>query len=433
MKKITFGAVLLALIFAANVFAQPTWTPQTSPINSDLNSAWAVSSDVCWMCGPAGTSNSVVVRTTNGGTTWSLVSSSMLGLNDLYDLYAFDENKCVVGAGDGAIWSTTNGGTNWILDTMSTAAVFINVVHFFDDNNGFAQGDPVGNVWRYYITTDGGFHWTLGANAPSSVGTEAGWNNSYFALDSGHIWWGTNVSKIWKGSFRGPYNSHPTSGSLPYSFGVAFNDENTGIACMSNGSLAGGPINMSTNGGTSWSTGSFSTGSQAGFGLKVIPGTGYMWLATGNSTGTAGTVYRSINSGTSFTSQLTLPYDVYCISMANINVGWCGTAGGHIYKYTDNVSVSNQNQTPTQFTLKQNYPNPFNPQTTIDFSLAKTGYITLKVYNLLGQAVMTLVDGVETAGDHSVMFNAENLPSGTYFYTMKSGDFTATKSLVLVK
>lgn len=425
MKKITLGAVLCILFFAANIFAQGTWTPQTSPVTTAYNGCWAVNSDICWMCGPSG----VVVRTTNGGTTWSLRNTGLAG-NDFYDCYAFDADRCWLGAGDGGLWHTSNGGANWSFVALSPAAVFINVVYFFDDNNGFVQGDPVGNVWRYYVTTNGGTNWALGPNAPSSVGSEAGWNNSFDAVDTGHIWWGTNVTKIWKGSFMGPFTGVSYSGSNAYSFGVAFNDANTGAAAVVTTGSVPGPMQLSNNGGTSWSAGSF-TPTQTPFGFRCVHGTGYMWMSCGTTS--SGLIYRSTNSGVSWTQQLSMAYAGYSLSMASINVGWCGTNGGHIYKYTDNVGVVNQNHTPTQFTLQQNYPNPFNPQTTINYSLANTGYITLKVYNLLGQNVLTLVDGVETAGEHSVIFNAANLPSGTYFYSMKSGDFTATKSLVLVK
>jgi hypothetical protein len=431
MKKITLGAALCILFFAANIFAQPTWTPQSSPITTDLNSASAVNADICWMSGVSGTSTSNVIRTTNGGQTWTVVSSSIPGANDFYNLFAIDENKCIVGAGDGAIWSTTNGGTNWILDTLSGgSAIFINVVHMFDNNNGFAQGDPVLNVWRYYTTTDGGFHWTLGANAPASAGSEAGWNNSYDAIDTGHIWWGTNVTKIWRGGLYGPFTSTSYSGSNAYCFGVAFNNANTGVAAVVTTGSVPGPIQITTNGGVSWSAGSF-TPAQTPFGLKCVHGTGYMWMSCGTTT--TGLIYRSTNNGASWTQQLSMSYAGYALTFPNINVGWCGTAGGHIYKYTDNVGVVNQNNTPAQYSLKQNYPNPFNPITTIDYSLAKSGYVSLKVYNVLGENVATLVDGVENAGEHNVNLNAANLPSGTYFYTLRSGDFTATKRLVLVK
>lgn len=429
MKKFSLGAVLFVLIFAANVFAQPTWTQQTSPVTTDLNSAWAPSVDVCWMCGP----NGVVVKTTNGGSTWALANSGLAG-NDFYTIYAFDANNCWAGAGDGGLWHTTNGGANWSFITLTPATPFVDVVHFFDANLGFVLGDPSASQWRYYITTNGGANWTLGLNAPPSVGTEAGWNNSYAALDTGHIWWGTNVSKIYKGGFRGPFTSGATPGSAN-SFGMCFNNASTGAAIFQTGA-----IKNSVDGGATWTTGSFTpAGTQ--FGLKGVAGSGYMWM-TGQST-TNGVIYRSTNSGVAWVSQYNITITSNaggCVHMANINCGWVGTIAtvtgqpsGKIFKYTDNVGISNQNNTPTQFSLKQNYPNPFNPTTNIDFTLAKTGYISLKIYNLLGQQVMTLIDGVETAGDHNVIFDASSLPSGTYFYTMKSGDFTATKSLVLVK
>lgn len=418
MKKFSLIIVMLAL--TASIFAQGTWTAQTSPVTTALNSAWAVNSDICWMCGPSG----VVIRTTNGGTSWARVDAGLTG-NDFYTIFAHDANNCWVGAGDGGLWHTTNGGANWAFVTLSPASVFINVVHFFNANYGFIQGDPVATQWRYYITTNGGANWTLPPNTPNgSTSAEAGWNNSYGATDTGHIWWGTNNSKIWKGGLRGPFTSAATTGS-PNSFGVWFNDNTNGVACFQTGANK-----VSNNGGTSWNTSSF-TPTPTSFGLRGVLGTNYIWQCTGATT--SGIIYRSTNSGVAFVSQSTQTASCYCISMANINCGWVGLSNGQIRKYTDNVGIGEPITTPTRFELKQNYPNPFNPQTNIDFTLAQTGYVTLKIYNLMGQEVMTLIDGVETAGEHNVMFDASGLSSGTYFYAMKSGDFTETKSMVLVK
>lgn len=83
--------------------------------------------------------------------------------------------------------------------------------------------------------------------------------------------------------------------------------------------------------------------------------------------------------------------------------------------------------------LAQNYPNPFNPSTEIKYSLATESKVSLKVYNALGSEVATLVDRSEGAGEHNVNFNADNLPSGTYFYTLKAGTFSQTKRMVLSK
>ena len=91
------------------------------------------------------------------------------------------------------------------------------------------------------------------------------------------------------------------------------------------------------------------------------------------------------------------------------------------------------NQTPTAFTLSQNYPNPFNPSTIIKYSIPKSGIVTLKVYNMLGQEVATLVNQMQKSGNYIVNFNANKLASGVYMYRIQSGDFTLTKKMELLK
>jgi hypothetical protein len=88
---------------------------------------------------------------------------------------------------------------------------------------------------------------------------------------------------------------------------------------------------------------------------------------------------------------------------------------------------------PETYTLSQNYPNPFNPSTQIEFSLPKQSQVTLKVFNLLGQEVAMLVNGVLTAGSHRATFNASNLSSGVYFYTLNAGNFVSTHKMLLLK
>ena len=88
---------------------------------------------------------------------------------------------------------------------------------------------------------------------------------------------------------------------------------------------------------------------------------------------------------------------------------------------------------PNYYALNQNYPNPFNPATKITYALPKTGNVHLVVYDILGREVATLVNGVKQAGIHNVDFNATNLASGIYFYSIKAGEFTAVKKMVLVK
>jgi hypothetical protein len=88
---------------------------------------------------------------------------------------------------------------------------------------------------------------------------------------------------------------------------------------------------------------------------------------------------------------------------------------------------------PTEFTLYQNYPNPFNPATTIRYGLSHTSFVTLTVYNTLGQQVAQLLNEQAEAGYHDVAFRADGLASGVYFYRIQAGDFVASKKLLLLK
>lgn len=99
------------------------------------------------------------------------------------------------------------------------------------------------------------------------------------------------------------------------------------------------------------------------------------------------------------------------------------------YDYSKVVEVTRV----VSYELTQNYPNPFNPTTTITYSLPQNGLVTLKVYDVLGSEVAELVNGQIDAGVHKVNFNGVNLNSGVYFYTIKTGNFSETKKLMLMK
>ncbi|MBS1552348.1 MAG: T9SS type A sorting domain-containing protein [Bacteroidetes bacterium] len=90
-------------------------------------------------------------------------------------------------------------------------------------------------------------------------------------------------------------------------------------------------------------------------------------------------------------------------------------------------------QTPNVYALSQNYPNPFNPVTKIDFSIPKSGLVTLKVFDILGKEIATLVNEKLSAGKYETDFNASKLSSGTYYYRIETGDYVETKKMLLIK
>jgi hypothetical protein len=101
------------------------------------------------------------------------------------------------------------------------------------------------------------------------------------------------------------------------------------------------------------------------------------------------------------------------------------------YEYSNQIEVNFE--APNSFELNQNYPNPFNPSTTISFNLPESGKVILKIYNIMGEEIKTLVEGYREAGIHSFNFNAEGHPSGMYLYRLSTNGFTETKKLLLLK
>ena len=101
--------------------------------------------------------------------------------------------------------------------------------------------------------------------------------------------------------------------------------------------------------------------------------------------------------------------------------------------YVPNGILSNNSTLPKQYKLNQNYPNPFNPSTIISYDLPKSGIVNVKIFNVLGQLVKTLVNQAQTAGTHQVNFNASSLSTGVYFYSLTVDNFTQVKKMMLIK
>jgi hypothetical protein len=112
------------------------------------------------------------------------------------------------------------------------------------------------------------------------------------------------------------------------------------------------------------------------------------------------------------------------------------------WTYIDTVTVSvpdmSNSDMPGNYSLAQNYPNPFNPSTTIDFSIAKAGYVSLKIYDILGNEIKTIVNGFTSAGNHSAEWDGTNssgttVGAGLYFYRLQAGTFSESRKMILLK
>jgi len=95
--------------------------------------------------------------------------------------------------------------------------------------------------------------------------------------------------------------------------------------------------------------------------------------------------------------------------------------------------INNINNVTNGFELKQNYPNPFNPETKIGFSIGKAGNVKIKIFDIIGREVATLVNQKLNQGTYVVSWQASNMPSGVYFYVIEAGDFKETKKMIILK
>jgi len=171
-----------------------------------------------------------------------------------------------------------------------------------------------------------------------------------------------------------------------------------------------------------------------------------MLEGTSNAVGAGGIV---ISGTTSSWTQFTVPIfynpgsptpdnTIITISMVDTSSsGESGNIGSMAYvdylTFTGPSAVEQINGLPTDFELSQNYPNPFNPTTNIEYSIPEQSYVELKVYDILGNEVATLVNEEQSAGTYRADFIGIDLTSGIYFYTLKAGGFVETKKMILLK
>lgn len=187
--------------------------------------------------------------------------------------------------------------------------------------------------------------------------------------------------------------------------------------------------------GTSWTTYNRSNSGLPGDYVDTIlaDSLGNIWIGGSGLAkfdGTNWTVYNTSNSGL-------LSNSVRSLALDNHGNLWIGTGSGiSIYKaggVVVSVKEKGNINIPTEYRLDQNYPNPFNPKTTINYSLPKSGFMTIRIFDVLGKYVTTLINEEKSIGSYSVIFDGSKLSSGIYFYQLSTDEKVITKKFVLLK
>ena len=427
MNKKIIAAILPVLVcFLSNsAFGQNCtyqWNAQSSGVANQLTVVKAVNELIGW----TGGANTIVRRTTDGGSTWvngnpnPLVIAGMVNCIDAID--GSTAWLSTTNSGSTFIYKTSNGGANW-QQVFSSTQTRIFGLKMTDAANGFAFGDPISNIWQMLVTTNGGVNWQLSPNAPAAANTETCLPNS-FQVSLPNIWWGTSLTSVYRSTNSGAsFTSHAANVTGIYIMAVHYNSAGVGFSSSIS-------MSKSTNSGANYT----SLPAPGSGNIEAIQGEGEnFWFIRGNQ------IYRSTNSGSSwelvFTAAQSLVHMDFPDNLSGCQTGWVVGNGGYIYKMTGSLvgTTVTQNEIPAVYELKQNYPNPFNPETTIEFSIPKSTYVELKVFDVTGSEVSLLEKGELAAGRYSYNFNPAELASGIYFYTLKTPEFTQTRKMLLVK
>jgi photosystem II stability/assembly factor-like uncharacterized protein len=204
------------------------------------------------------------------------------------------------------------------------------------------------------------------------------------------------------------------------------------LACNASNHIFGGRADgtiRSTDHGTTWTSAMFTKGLVISLATE---GTTDVFAGTDS-----GKVYRSSDNGVTW-----IEIDsglnnerIIDLKVAPDGFLYAATEGGGVYRSTGPVTTvqNNYNNIIKTFVVEQNYPNPFNPMTNFQFAIGSLRFVSLKIYDLLGREVATLVNEEKPAGSYSVRWNATNIPSGVYFYRLTAEGFSVTKSLLLIK
>lgn len=436
-------------------------TPRTVHTNllkpSTINNIWGLGNNVVALGAPSisGSVYDQIIYSTNKGTTWTISTFTSLDNKNLRPVFVSDEipseitkntdeplittplstffgihmrtaTTGYICGSNSAIYKTSNGGVSWdSVVTNIAAAQSLKDIFFLNANTGWTcqnLSTNAGSVWK---TVDGGANWTqytltgqtgtaIRVYGISFVDTELGWAINYTprpykTTDGGATWTRDSIIDAFGG----------------FMYDIQMLNASTGYICGSSGR-----IYKTTNGGALWDTLS-----------KPVNNT---WNAlhfrdvnNGTVVGSNGAIIKTTNGGVSWTLANNGGSTLNAVYMLSNDSGYCAGSSGYTHRYGDYLvgGITWQNEAPSEYVLHQNYPNPFNPATTIKFSIPGKGIVSLKVYDVLGREVASLINNLElNGGTMTVDFDGSDLSSGVYFYSLVvDNNIQATKKMILVK
>jgi len=337
---------------------------------------------------------------------------------------------------EGLIIKSTDGGSTWF-EQEGGQGYYLSDLHFFDDQTGIICGGT-NNHGRILRTTNGGNQWdeiALSNYSPtllsiyflnSNLGWTAGTNEILFRTIDGGVSW-DSIAYI-------------SDGWQNYHYGVYFLDSLNGNVCGWTNHGTGntsGPIYKTSDGGYSW-THVAAVGYGAFYSLAYHTGSNSLYsVGSGGWPYIVGKIYKSTDGGSNWAEISSPSPETLNEITFTERTGWIVGRNGTILTSLISSSIEEIDKV-FEYILLQNYPNPFNPTTSIKYQIPEISFVTIKVYDVLGNEITTLVNEEKPAGTYEVEFNSrglinQTLPSGIYFYQLKAGQYGETKIMVLLK
>jgi photosystem II stability/assembly factor-like uncharacterized protein len=431
MKKIiAFTIFNFSLIFFSSFPQQPGWEIIPSGTSTQLNSVFFYDYEVGFACGDSG----LVIKSIDSGKTWQTLQTPVI--TDLNDLFVFNDSTLLVVGDTGTTIFSLEGGNNWYLG------------HFLTED--------------YYSLSFSGVNGILGGSSQTIVRAEFGGTLiTFYEVQSGFFgggFWGAHMLSpqiayvAGENSIFQPLFAKTTDAGVNWDFtafylnsnegkatGVDFTDINTGYVSASvwNGQ---GAIAKTTDGGSSWASTLFTNPLwDIDF---PISGAGQVGYAVGSE----GTILKTYDAGGNWQSQQSgTMLKLNKVHFLDLDFGFAVGENGIVLRSTTGgepvTKVDETTLTVNEFKLEQNYPNPFNPSTIISWQSPVGSWQTLKVYDILGNEIITLVNKELPAGKYEVELNAEKLASrsgsaltsGIYFYQLTSDNYSSAKKMILLR
>ncbi len=399
------------------------WVPQRDK-NYHFNSIYFVDEYNGWAVGDSG----IILHTTNGRDNWDIQNSVESTL--LSSVYAIDtQNIFAVGSiikglsiydRTGLIFRTINGGQTWQKQIYDSLYGF-NSITFVNDSIGWISG--TGSLLK---TDDKGITWKI-------VVLDSVQPDGRVQFINDNVGWIGGTLKTMDGGKNWEPQVIPITSINSFDF---INSEMGWVVASSNGN---NNILKTTDGGNSWVPCS-TTPSGYNFSIQFVT-ENIGWISGFDFLNRTSLILKSTDGGYTWNEQQSPCKNEGGLSnifFINESTGW--SIGNGIIKTIDGggvVSIKNDNNIsnnlPDKIKLFQNYPNPFNPSTIIKYYLPKSGLVSLRVYDVLGRVINTLVNKFQREGEYEVRWETNNLPSGIYFYQLKTGKYSETKKMILLR